>query len=237
VLAAIAGPTPMWYATRASGDTALVLLSASVILGLLTSSRQSRPDWPRFAVQSLHRNLSLLVVVFLALHIVTSIIDPFAKLTVLDAVVPFVATYRPVWLGLGVVSLELLVAITTTSLLRRHLRWRAWRAIHLLAYASWPIAVVHGIGTGTDTKSWWALLLVTACVASVVGAFAWRLVHAGPRFAWLRYAALAISIAATGVLVVWVVSGPLQPGWAKTAGTPEGLLAGARTGGTSTTGP
>jgi sulfoxide reductase heme-binding subunit YedZ len=237
VLSAIAGPTLMWYATRASGDTALVLLSASVILGLLTSSRQSRPDWPRFAVQSLHRNLSLLVVVFLALHIVTSIIDPFAKLTVLDAVVPLHATYRPVWLGLGVVSLELLVAITTTSLLRRHLRWRAWRAIHLLAYASWPIAVVHGIGTGTDTKSWWALLLVTACVASVVGAFAWRLVDAGPRFAWLRYAALAISIAATGLLVVWVVSGPLQPGWAKTAGTPAGLLAGARTGGTSTTGP
>ena len=157
MLAALAGPTPMWYATRASGYTALVLLSASVVLGVLTSSRESRRDWPRFVVQSLHRNLSLLVGVFLVIHILTSVIDPFAKLTFVDAFVPFIATYRPLWLGLGVVGFELLIAITATSLMRHRLGWRSWRFVHLFAYASWPVAVIHGLGTGTDTKSLWAL--------------------------------------------------------------------------------
>lgn len=232
MLAALSGPTPMWYATRASGYTALVLLSLAVVLGLITSLRESRREWPRFVVQSLHRNVSLLVVVFLVLHILTSIIDPFAKLTFLDAVVPFVASYRPLWLGLGVVSFELLVAITATSLLRHRVGWRTWRAVHLLAYVSWPVAVVHGVATGTDTKSWWALLLVTLCVAVVAGALAWRLAHAGPGMVVLRATGAVVSVATVGLLAIWIATGPLQPGWAKAAGTPADLLAGTPGGST-----
>jgi sulfoxide reductase heme-binding subunit YedZ len=230
LLAAALGPTPLWYATRASGFTALVLLSATVVIGLLTSTRQSGRDWPRFVVQSLHRNLSLLVVVFLLIHIATSVIDPFAKLNVADAVIPFIASYRPLWLGLGVVSCELLVAITVTSLMRNRLGWRAWQIVHMLAYVSWPVAVVHGIGTGTDTKSVWALLLVTGCVVVVIGALVWRLAVAGPRIAVIRWSGMAAGLAGTGVLVAWMASGPLQPGWAKAAGTPANLLAGAASG-------
>ncbi|MGA7986861.1 MAG: ferric reductase-like transmembrane domain-containing protein [Candidatus Dormiibacterota bacterium] len=226
MLAAVLGPTPMWYATRASGYTALVLVSATVVVGLITSLRQSTRNWPRFLVQSVHRNLSLLFVAFLVIHIATSVLDPFAKLTVADALVPFVATYRPLWLGLGVVSCELLVAITVTSLLRGRLGWRAWRVVHLLAYLSWPIAVVHGIGTGTDTKSIWALLLVTLCTVVVITAIVWRLSVAGPRFALLRYSGMAAAFASVAVLMIWMVAGPLQPGWAKAAGTPASLLAG-----------
>jgi len=217
----------MWYATRASGYTALVLLSASVVLGVLTSSRESRRDWPRFVVQTLHRNLSLLVGVFLVIHILTSVIDPFAKLNFLDAFVPFIATYRPLWLGLGVVGFELLIAITATSLVRHRLGWRTWRAVHLFAYASWPVAVVHGLGTGSDTKSLWALLLVAVCVAAVVAALVWRLAHLEPRFAAVRFLGIAGSVASIGLLVVWMAAGPLQHGWAKAAGTPANLLAGA----------
>jgi methionine sulfoxide reductase heme-binding subunit len=230
LLAAALGPTPLWYATRASGFTALVLLSATVVVGLLTSTRQTSRDWPRFVVQSLHRNLSLLVVVFLLIHIATSVIDPFAKLNVADAVIPFIARYRPLWLGLGVVSCELLLAITVTSLVRHRLGWRAWQIVHMLAYVSWPVAVVHGIGTGSDTKSVWALLLVTGCVVVVIGALVWRLAVAGPRIAVLRWTGMAAGVAGIGVLVVWMASGPLQPGWAKAAGTPADLLAGASAG-------
>ncbi len=229
MLALATGPTPMWYATRASGYTALVLLSATVVLGLLTSSRQSTRDWPRFVVQSLHRNLSLMVVVFLLIHIATSIIDPFAKLSVLDAVIPFVASYRPLWLGLGVVSLELLIAITATSLLRHRLGWRTWQVVHLLAYVSWPVAVVHGVGTGTDTKAVWALLVVTACVAVVVGALIWRLAGGWPRLAVLRVVGIGAGVVGIVALVAWMAAGPLQPGWAKAAGTPADLLSGAKT--------
>jgi len=216
----------MWYATRASGYTALVLLSASVVLGVLTSSRESRRDWPRFVVQSLHRNLSLLAGVFLVVHIVTSVIDPFAKLNFVDAFIPFIATYRPLWLGLGVVAFELLIAITATSLVRHRLGWRSWRVVHLFAYASWPIAVVHGLGTGTDTKSIWALVLVAVCVFAVVAAVIWRLARAGPRFTTLRTLGIAGGVTATGLLVVWMAAGPLQHGWARAAGTPADLLVG-----------
>jgi sulfoxide reductase heme-binding subunit YedZ len=226
VLAAALGPTPMWYATRASGYTALVLLSATVVVGLIASLRRSTRNWPRFVVQSVHRNLSLLVVVFLLIHIATSVLDPFAKLTITDAVVPFVATYRPLWLGLGVVSCELLVAITVTSLLRGRLGWRAWRVVHMLAYVSWPIAVMHGVGTGTDTKSIWALFLVTVCTVVVIAAVVWRLWVAGPRFVMLRATGMAAALAGIAALMVWIVAGPLQPGWAKAAGTPANLLAG-----------
>jgi sulfoxide reductase heme-binding subunit YedZ len=226
VLAALAGPTPMWYATRASGYTALVLLSASVVLGVLTSSRETRRDWPRFVVQSLHRNLSLLVGVFLVIHILTSVIDPFAKLTFVDAFVPFIASYRPLWLGLGVVAFELLIAITATSLMRHRLGWRSWRFVHLFAYASWPIAVIHGVGTGTDTKLLWALALVAVCVLAVIAALIWRLAHAGPRFLPLRVLGIAGCGVATAVLVIWMAAGPLEHGWAKAAGTPADLLAG-----------
>ena len=229
MIAAALGPTPLWYATRASGYTALVLLSATVLVGLLTSMRQSTAAWPRFVVQSLHRNLSLLVVVFLLIHIVTSVVDPFAKLGIGDAIVPFVASYRPLWLGLGVVSSELLLAVTVTSLVRHRLGWWAWQIVHMLAYVSWPVAVVHGIATGTDTKSVWALGLVTGCVVVVVGALTWRLAVAGPRIPAVRWGGVAAGLAGTAVLVAWMAFGPLQPGWAKAAGTPADLLAGAGT--------
>jgi methionine sulfoxide reductase heme-binding subunit len=230
VLAAVAGPTPLWYATRASGYTTLVLLSASVVLGVFTSSRESWRHWPRFVVQSLHRNLSLLVGVFLIIHILTSIIDPFAKLTFLDAFVPFTASYRPLWLGLGVVAFELLIAVTVTSLMRHRLGWRSWRVVHLFAYACWPVAVIHGVATGSDTKAVWALLLVAACVVAVVAALVWRLWRAGSRFTALRVLAIAATCAATGLLVVWMFAGPLERGWAKSAGTPADLLAGPAAG-------
>lgn len=233
ILAATAShPTPFWYATRGSGYVALVLLSAVVVLGLVTSVRWQAPRWPRFLSQALHRNLSLMVVVFVVIHIVTSIIDPFAGLSARDAVVPFAASYRPLWLGLGVISFELVLAIIVTSLLRSFLGWRAWQMVHLLAYVSWPIAVLHGIGTGTDTKSLWALFLVVVCVGAVALTLVWRLSIGWPRWAPARAVGIVASLASVIALTAWTASGPLQPGWAKAAGTPPNLLAsGASSGG------
>lgn len=220
----------MWYATRGSGYTALVLITVSVLLGLMTSARWSAAGWPRFLSQSLHRNVSLLVVAFLLVHIVTSIADPFAGLSARDAVIPVGSSYRPVWLGLGVVSAELFIAIVLTSLIRHRLNFRAWQVVHLLAYVSWPVAVLHSIATGTDSKAVWALLLVAACVGAVVAALVWRLARGWPRLAALRAAGIAASLASVVALVAWIASGPLQPGWARAAGTPADLLARAGNG-------
>src|ERR1035437_5079201 len=139
-----------WFATRSTGIAALVLLTASMVLGILTSSRYARPNLPRFVTMGLHRNVSLLVLVFLALHIVTTIADGFAPVSWTDAVLPFAGTYRPLWLGLGAMSFDLLIALTVTSLLRGRLGYRTWRWVHWTSYACWPIAVIHGLGTGTD---------------------------------------------------------------------------------------
>jgi predicted ferric reductase len=172
--------TILWYTTRGAGAVSLVLLSAVVVLGVLSSLRFEVPSWPRFLTTGLHRNLALTAVVFLALHIVTAVVDPFTHLGWLAAVIPFSSYYRTFWLGLGVIAVELLVAITITSLVRGLVGHSAWRAIHWLAYASWPIAVVHGFGTGTDNLSAWMLAIDVVCIAAVVVAVGARLLMRSP---------------------------------------------------------
>jgi methionine sulfoxide reductase heme-binding subunit len=171
--------TLLWYTTRGAGAVSIVLLSSVVLLGILSTLRVQSPSWPRFLTTGLHRNLALLTLVFLALHIVTAVVDPFTHLGWLAAVVPFSSYYRTFWLGLGTIAFELLIAITVTSLVRGFLGHGTWRAIHWLTYASWPIAVLHGLGTGTDAWSFWMLLLTVSCVIAVGLAVAYRLM-AGP---------------------------------------------------------
>ena len=166
---AAASGSAYWYLTRGTGTVALLLLTGSVVLGVLGSVRfDAGPRWPRFTIDALHRDVSLLVMVFLVLHVLTSVLDSFAPISLLDAVIPFAGTYRPFWLGLGAVSFDLLIALVVTSLARRRLGYRSWRAIHWLAYASWPVAVFHGLGTGSDSMAWWMLALTGACVAAVL---------------------------------------------------------------------
>ncbi len=165
-----AGPSVYWYVTRGSGVVSLLLLSATLTLGVADVRRFSTTRWPRFAIDALHRSLSLLAVAFLAMHIVTTLLDSFTSISPVDAIVPFASSYRPFWLGLGAVSFDLLIALTITSLLRRRLGHRAWRATHWLAYACWPIAMAHGLGTGSDVGFSWMVALDVACAAMVAGA-------------------------------------------------------------------
>lgn len=167
----------LWYTTRGAGAVSLVLLSAVVILGLLARLRFESRGWPRFLSAAVHGDLALMTLVFLVLHIVTAVVDPFTHLG-LAALVPFGSYYRTLWLGLGAIALELLIAIVATSLVRRHIGARAWRAIHWLAYASWPVAVLHGIGTGTDNTALWMVVIDIVCVAAVGGALLWRMIAA-----------------------------------------------------------
>jgi hypothetical protein len=223
-----AGPTAYWYLTRATGIVSLLLLTAVVVLGVLgVSGTQGSSRWPRFAIGDLHRDLSLMVIVVLALHILTTVLDTFAPITLLDAVVPFTSVYRPLWLGLGALAFDLVIALTVTSLVRRRLGYRAWRAIHWLAYASWPVAVLHGLGTGSDTKQPWALALTFACVVAVALAVIARVARTERiSEAWRSVAVLA-SIASVLAIGGFTLLGPLARGWARRAGTPRTLLAGS----------
>jgi len=174
----ITSSTALWYASRATGVVSLVLLSAVMILGLLVNRQGRLPGLPRFAVLGLHRNLSLLAVAFVAVHVISAVADSFVSISLAAAVIPFVSAYQPFWLGLGAVSLDLMGALIVTSLLRRFIGRRTWRVVHWLAYASWPVAVAHSVGSSKDMQNGPLLSLAVACILAVAGALAWRLARA-----------------------------------------------------------
>jgi methionine sulfoxide reductase heme-binding subunit len=212
-----AGPSPLWYATRAGGTIALVLLTATVALGVAVGGQYTPRRIARFEISALHRNLSLLTLVFLALHILTAVADTFVHITLLDAVLPFGSAYRPLWLGLGAAAFDLLLAVLLSSAVRLRLGARRWKAVHWLAYGSWPVALFHAAGTGTDTKLSLQLLLYAVCLLAVLAAVWWRLYRAGPGRAGIRLAAGAASVLVPVALVAFLTAGPLRPGWAARA--------------------
>lgn len=177
----------LWFATRGAGIVSLLLFTVVVVLGVLTTMRWQADRWPRFLTAELHRNLALLSVAFLAIHIVTAITDPFTNLGLAAALVPFASSYRPLWVGLGVISIDLGIAVVVTSLLRARIGQRAWRLVHWLAYASWPLAVAHSIGSGTDGAEPWMLAIDAVCIGAVGLAVGWRVLAArGPNQAGLE---------------------------------------------------
>jgi sulfoxide reductase heme-binding subunit YedZ len=160
----------VWYLNRATGITSLVLMTATLVLGTLVRRRVRIPGLPRFAVQGLHRNVSLLSALLLITHIGTAIVDSYVDIGVSSAVVPFVAGYRPFAVGLGTLAVDLFLLVVVTSLLRSHLPLRLWKAVHLTSYLLWPLAFVHGITAGTDLGGGWPLLLVIGCAVVAVWA-------------------------------------------------------------------
>ena len=174
----ITASTAPWYASRATGIVSLLLFTAVMVLGILVNRQGRLPGLPRFAVTNLHRNLSLLAVIFLAIHIVTAVMDSFVSIPLISAVVPFTSGYEAFWLGIGAVSLDIMLALIATSLVRGRLNRKVWKAVHWLAYASWPIAFAHSIGSSTDLQHGLLLILAIACAAVVAAALAWRIAAA-----------------------------------------------------------
>jgi sulfoxide reductase heme-binding subunit YedZ len=227
MLLAEIGAKAEWYLTRSTGVVALVLLTASVVLGIVQVCRWSSPRMPRFVTAGLHRNISLLVVAFVAVHVVTAVLDAFAPIRWLDAVVPFHARYRPLWLGFGALACDFLLALVCTSLVRARLGYRAWRAVHWLAYACWPVAMLHGLGAGSDTRERWVLVVDGVCLAAVVAA-TWARVLSITENGTRRTVVLGATAMFALALPAWVATGPLQHGWARRAGTPVSLLSSRR---------
>jgi sulfoxide reductase heme-binding subunit YedZ len=222
IAATVHGPSPLWYATRGAGAMTLVLLSASVAMGIAEVRRWQPVGAPRFAMASIHRIVSLLALALLVIHVGTTILDPFPHIGLVNAVVPFVSSYRALWMGLGTLASDLLLALVVTSLLRKRLGHQTWAALHWSAYACWPIGVLHGLGTGSDTRTTWMLVLTLACVALVLAALAARVRPSGAR---ARRLVLAAAAGGAVGLAVWLPQGPLARGWARRAGTPASVLA------------
>jgi sulfoxide reductase heme-binding subunit YedZ len=205
----------LWFASRGTGIVCLLLLTVSVILGVVTTVRFETRQWPRFVIEGLHRNISLLILVFIAIHVATTVLDGYVSIGFIDAIVPFRSPYRTFWLGLGAVAFDLLLALAITSVVRARLGYRVWRAVHWLAYACWPIALVHGLGTGSDARVGWMVALDVVAVVAVCVAVCWRLAatwRPGVASQWGAVAAVVVVPLGVGL---WALAGPLQPGWAR----------------------
>lgn len=165
----------VWFAIRATGVVALVLLTTTTVLGLLAASRARARRWPAFAQVDLHKRATLLALVFLAVHVVASVVDTYVHVGVVSVIVPFTSSFKPFWTGLGAVAVDLLAAVAITSALRRRIAPDLWRRLHWLAYACWPVAMAHALGTGTDASQLWMDATAVVCTVAVLSALTWRI--------------------------------------------------------------
>jgi methionine sulfoxide reductase heme-binding subunit len=175
VLIATESPKFVWYLMRGSGFVALMLFTLTMALGVVGVTRFHSPRWPRLVTGELHRNVALTAMCFLALHVLTALTDSWVGLGWIGALVPFHSRYRPVWLAFGVLAFDLFLAILTSSLLRRRIGQRLWRLVHWGTWLVWPLALVHALGSGTDTTAGWGLAIPLACIATVLTALLWRI--------------------------------------------------------------
>jgi predicted ferric reductase len=200
----------VWEASRAAGIVSLLLFSLAVALGILTTQRLKSRWWPAFVSQDLHRNVSVLAMSFLGIHIVTILNDKFVRL---GTPIPFTSPFRPIWVGLGLVSTYLIAAIIITSLVRRWLPFATWRRLHWLTYPAWLLAVIHGAATGTDARTAWAAFLTAGCVALVAACLCIRIAGTAGLPMARRMTLGAGTLASTAALGGWWIAGPLHPGW------------------------
>jgi len=165
----------LWALGRGTGITALAFMTVSLFLGIATRSGRPLLVLPRFAVANVHRFAALAGTLLVALHVALLFFDPYAQLRLIDFVVPFLGAYRPLWLGLGTLAVDLLAVVVVTSVLRHRLGVRIFRAVHWAGYALWPAAMAHALGNGTDAGHRWFLLFTGCCALTVCGALTWRL--------------------------------------------------------------
>jgi methionine sulfoxide reductase heme-binding subunit len=195
----------IWYAARASGVAAYVVLSLVVCVGLSLGGKAQSRTWPRFSVEDVHRFGGLLVGSLLAIHVGTIAVDSFLPFSLTQLLVPFAASYRPLWTGLGIAAAELLVALAVTNHYRRRLPYGFWRAAHYLNFAVWTLASLHGLLAGTDRGATWLALIYTAAVTSVAVLLLWRF---GGMV--LRSPGVATAGAVTVIGLPLLILGPLQ---------------------------
>jgi len=207
-----------WDTARAGGLIAYVLVTTAVAVGLVLRNRWQSTRWPRFVTNELHGYISLLALVFIAIHVAAVAIDPFTHFGLAAVLVPFASHYRPLWMSLGIVALYLLLAVWVTSRVRSRIGHGVWRRIHVLAFAVYAAATLHGLGTGSDTRTLWAAALYATSVALVGGLLAVRLLAPAGRDSRRRPLAAGVAAACVLAAAAWSLGGPFAPGWSARAG-------------------
>jgi len=171
----IALTTPyLWYATRATGIVTMLLFTAVVALGTLVANRVGGTFIGRFEINEVHRSLTMVAVVFLVIHIVTTVLDSFVSTGLISAVVPMTSAYKRIPVALGAVGFDLILAVWISSLLKLRIKNQSWRFIHWFSWLAYAISLVHGYLTGTDAHHGIGMMLVIGCGGFVALAALWR---------------------------------------------------------------
>jgi methionine sulfoxide reductase heme-binding subunit len=195
----------VWYAARASGVAAYVVLTLVVAIGMTLGGKAQSRRWPRFAVEDIHRFGGLLVGSLLVVHVGAIALDSFLPFSLGQLVIPFTARYRPLWTGLGIFAAELLLALAITNHYRKRMPHRLWRAAHYANFAVWTLASLHGVFAGTDRSATWLAVLYGASISTVVALIAWRVAGGS-----LSPSRIALGGAVGAVLLPVILLGPLQ---------------------------
>jgi hypothetical protein len=202
-----------WEAVRASGFTAYLLVTASAVLGLLLSLRWQSRRWPRLVTNEMHNFVTLLALAFGMVHGLLAWLDPFTRFGLAEVLVPLVSHYRPLWMAFGIVTLYMLIALLLSTWLRPWIGYRLWRVLHVGAFLVFVFATIHGVGTGSDTRTVWGAGIYAIAVLAVLSLTVWRLLKPAGRRAHSRPGLAALAAAAAVVLALWAMGGPLKSGW------------------------
>ncbi len=205
-----------WDVARTGGLVAYALVTTSVAMGLVLSLGWRSPRWTRFVTNEVHRFVTLLSLVFIVVHGTAIAVDPFIKMSVPDVLIPFLGSYRPVWVALGIIAAYLAVAVYLSDRVRSRVGYAWWRRFHALAFVVFVMALVHGIATGSDTRTPWALALYGGSLVLVGFLLILRLLPDPPGRS--RPVMAGVAIAAVAGVVGFTLIGPLQPGWSARAG-------------------
>lgn len=194
----------LWYATRASGIAAYVILTVVVCIGISMGGKAQSLRWPRFSVEGIHRFGGLLVGALIAIHVVTIAVDSFLPFSVVNLLVPFTSSYRPLWTGLGIAAAEMLLALAVTNHYRKRMPYAYWRKAHYANFAVWTLAAIHGVMSGTDRSIWLLAMTYAVTIGAVVALVTWRFARLP-----LRSIGVAFSGSVVFVVVPFVILGPL----------------------------
>ena len=215
VVAAIGGnPKFLWYMTRATGIIAIVLLGMVVILGMVTATKAAPKGFAKFLVPDLHRRLSITAAAFLGVHIITALLDSFVHIGLIASIVPFVATYRPVWVGFGAIAFDLLLIVIATSVVRHRFSQGPWKKIHYLSWLVVTFALFHAIGTGSDARVGLVEVVYIVLVAVVALAAIFRTATDAQLRKLAKIGGSAVIVAVPVLALGWSLKGPLRTGWA-----------------------
>jgi len=206
-----------WDVARIGGFVAYALVLGSVVLGLVLANGWRSVRYPRFVTTELHRFITLLAIVFTAVHGLAVAVDPFARFAPAEILVPFLSHYRPAWMALGIIGAYLLVALHLSERLRSRIGYAAWRRLHALTFAVYVLVTLHGLATGSDTRAPWAIALYVGGAVAVGSLLVVRLLPLHPDGRRHPWAAAGVTLGAMAA-IVWATIGPLAPGWSAAAG-------------------